>query len=137
MKRSIALLLVLTVALIVVATSVQAQLAFTPKTLTALATRVTSDTSSGLVIKAEPYVKDAIFYLEVDSCTTGYIKVWIQDSPDGTNWYTADTLTTVIAIGNSRKTISNIGPYIRAVNVITGGGRIRSKLIVAGKRTAG
>ena len=60
-----------------------------------------------------------VFYLRVTACTGGAdtLDVTIQDSPDGTTWYTAVAFTQATAATTERKTVANLGRYLRAIGV--------------------
>ena len=62
------------------------------------------------------------FYLNVTavSGTTPSMTVTIQDSPDGTNWYTLVAFTAATATTSEVKRTTNNGKYIRANAVISG-----------------
>jgi len=66
----------------------------------------------------------ASFYLIVGTVTgtTPSLTVTLQDSPDGTNWFTLNTAFTAVVASTSLqvKRETNMGRYVRANCVITG-----------------
>lgn len=66
--------------------------------------------------------KSGSFYISVTavSGTNPTLDVIIQDSPDGTLWYTLTTFTQATAATTEVKRVTQIGRYVRA-NMIVGG----------------
>lgn len=49
---------------------------------------------------------------------TGTLDVTIEDSPDGTRWFTHTAFTQITAAGKAVKRITNLGRYVRIVSIV-------------------
>lgn len=49
---------------------------------------------------------------------TGTLDVTIEDSPDGTRWFTHTAFTQIVAAGKAVKRITNLGRYVRIASTV-------------------
>ncbi len=88
-------------------------------TIQSSATKTVSGQSSAIDVSS---IDEMVVFLNVSavSGTSPTLDVTIEDSPDGTNWYTHTSFTQATATTKEAKRISNFGKFVR-INYTIGG----------------